>query len=409
MCVGIVYRQSTPDQMDNDNVLLENVVVLDGPPDSTPWLYTPIKPHSPVTVPIAPPTASQIKKQITRQLEERTRVLFEKTAALSGKKIKCPDADFVIPSMRDHSGFLSYKYKKTQLQDMARYHCLPVSGSVGDLTIRVYTYLRIHTYVAPFQSLWRGYLRRKCNALRGPAFMDRKKCNNDEDFLTGDTMREVGIDQFVSYIACDGFVYGFDIVSLYNLKLNSGSGDVLNPYTREAIPPQVFLELNSLLNITKKVYNIPIDVTFERPVATSPRNMTIDERVAELFSSIETHGYYPTTSWFMELDRPHLVRMLRELSDIFLYRASIPPDTQRRICPENPFRSISAMVNIMQSYEDICVARDILLYVACSVVMSGVDISDRGLGTIVFLQALTLVSEGARHSYPLFYESAVYT
>ena len=404
-----IIQTIDPDQMDSDNVLLENIVVLDAPPDNTPWLYTPTKPRSPAAVPTASLSAPQIKKQLTCQLEERTRVMFEKTALLSGKKVKCPDADFVMPSVMDYSGFLSYKYKKSQLQHMARSYRLPVSGSVGELTIRVYTYLSIHAYVVPFQSLWRGYLRRKCNALRGPAFMDRKKCNNDEDFLTGDTMREVGIDQFVSYVACDEFVYGFDIVSLYNLKLKSGSGDVLNPYTREAIPPRVFLDLTALLNITKKVYRIPIDVTFEMPAATSPRNMTIDERVTELFSSIESHGYYPTTEWFMDLERSELIRMFREMSDIFLYRASIPPDTQRRICPQNPFRSISTMVNIMQSYEDIFVARDILLYVACSVVMSGIEPADRALGTIVFLQALTLVSAGARHSYPLFYESAVYT
>jgi hypothetical protein len=395
--------------MDSDNVLLENIVVLDIPSDTPPWICTPPNPRSPVTPPVAALTATQIKKQFFSRLEERTRVIFEKTTSLSRKKVKCPDADFVMPSAIDYSGFLSYKYKKTQLQDMARFHRLLISGSVNDLTIRVFTYLSIHANAIPLQSLWRGYLRRKCNALRGAAFMDRKRCNNDEDFLTGDTMREVGIDQFVSYVACDEFVYGFDIVSLYTLKLKSGSGEVLNPYTREAIPPGVFLDLTELLNITKKVYKIPIDVTFEMPAATSPRNMTIEERVTELFSSIETHGYYPTTSWFTDLDRPQLIRMLRELSDIFLYRASIPPDTQRRICPENPFRSISAMVNIMQSYEEIFVARDILLYAARSIVMSGIESSDRALGTIVFLQALTLVSDGARDSYPLFYESAVYT
>ena len=388
---------------------MENIVILDAPPDETPWLYTPTKPGSPVAVPTKPLSVAQIKKQLFSRLEERTSVMFEKASSLVRKKVKCPDADFVMPSVMDYSGFLSYKYKKSQLQNMARFHRLLISGSVNDLTTRVYTYLSIQAHAVPLQSLWRGYLRRKCNALRGPAFIYRKKCNNDEDFLTGDTMREVDINQFVSYTACDGFVYGFDIVSLYNLKLNSNSGDVLNPYTREAIPPRVFLELTALLNITKKVYKIPIDVTFEKPPATSPRNMTIDERVTELFSSIETHGYYPTPIWFMDLDRTHLIRMLRELSDIFLYRASIPREIQMRICPENPFRGISAMVNIMQSYEDIYVSRDILLYAACAIVMSGVEASDRALGTIVFLQALTLVSDGARDSYPLFYESAVYT
>ena len=395
--------------MDNDNVLLENVVILDAPPDETPWIYTPTKPCSPVAAPPKPLSVAQIKKQFFSRLEERTRTSFDKITSLSVKKVKCSDADFVMPNASDYSGFLSYKYKKSQLQDMARFHRLLISGTVNDLTIRVYTYLSIQAHAVPLQSLWRGYLRRKCNALRGPAFIDRKKCNNDEDFLTGDTMREVDIDQFVSYTACDGFVYGFDIVSLYNLKLNSGRGDVLNPYTREPIPPQVFLELNALLNITKKVYKIPIDVTFEMPAAISYRNMTIEERVINLFSSIESHGYYPTPSWFMDLDKPQLIRMLRELSDIFLYRASIPREMQMRISPDNPFRSISTMVNIMQSYDDICVSRDILLYAACAIVMSGVDTADRALGTIVFLQALTLVSDGARDSYPLFYESAVYT
>jgi hypothetical protein len=392
----------------SDNILLENIVVLDAIPDETAWLSPLTTPGSLAVAPIEL-TAAQIKKQFTSRLEERTRVIFEKITSLSGKKVKCPDVDFVIPSVIDHSGFLSYKYKKTQLQDMARHHCLPVSGSVGDLTIRVYTYLTIHTRVTPLQSLWRGYLRRKCNDLRGPAFMDRSTCNNDEDFLTGDTMKEVSIDQFVSYVAADGFVYGFDIVSLYNLKLNSGSRDVLNPYTREAIPGHVFSNLRSLIRITKSVYKNPVDVTFEMPPATSPRSMTIEERVTELFDSISSHGYYPTISWFMDLERPELIRMLREMSDIFLYRASIPRDVQVRICPINPFRSMSAMVNIMQTYDDILVSRDILLYVASCVVMSGNDTSDQALGTIVFLQSLTLVSEGARHSYPLFYESAVYT
>jgi len=394
--------------MSDDNDLLENIVVLDTPPYESPWLTSLMKPRSPVSVPFVRMTSSQIKKEIIHRLEERTRLIFENKSTLSRKKVKCSDADFVIPSVSDPSGFLSYTYKKSQLQDMARYYCLPVSGTVSELTVRVYTYLTIHAHVVPFQSLWRGYLRRKCNILRGPAFLKRSNCNNDEDFLTGDTMIEMNVDQFVSYSANDGFVYGFDIVSLYNLKLNSCSNEVLNPYTREPIPMSVFSGLTVLLRISSSVYNTSIDVTFEMPVAKSPRSMTIDERVTELFDSISTHGYYPSVDWFMDLDRAGLIQLFREISDIFLYRASIPHDVQRRICPMNPFRSISTVVSIMQSYGDIDVARDILLFVSRSVVMCGVESSDRALGTIVFLQALTLVSAGARDSYPLFYESAIY-
>lgn len=393
--------------MNDNNDIAENIVVLDD--IETPWL-TPIIQRAAV-VPSPRParmTFSQIKKEVTNRLEERTRIMLEKSSILSRKRVKCSDSDFVIPTVKDHSVFLSYKYKKYQLQNITRHYQLPVSGSVYDLTVRIYSYLTNYAYVQSIQSLWRGYLRRKCNMLRGPAFMKRSLCNNDEDFLTGDTMREVCAEQFSSYTASDGFIYGFDIVSLYNLKNKSNTDEVLNPYTREPIPMSVFSDLNCLIRISNSVYDTSIDISFDMPVAKSPVNMTIEERITELFDSIASHGYYPSTEWFMELDKRALIKMLRDLSDIFLYRASIPRDVQIRICPINPFRSMSAMLNIMQSYDDILVSRDIILYVASSVVMSGIETADRALGAIVFLQALTLVSNGARDSYPLFYESAVY-
>jgi hypothetical protein len=397
--------------MNSDNITTENVVILDVPSgEDSPLLSSKSCSSSYVTTPnrCMSLTIAQMKKQLINRLEERTSVLFNKDTRYNPKK-KCPDSKFVMPSVKDPSGFLSYKYSKSQLQDMARYYKLPVSGTVPKLSVRVYTHLIIQANVIPFQSLWRGYLRRKCNFIRGPALLHRSKCNNDEDFLTGETMKDIAWDQFVSYTTSDGFIYGFDIVSLYNLKLNSGRGDVLNPYTREAIPEDVFSDLCELIDIEKNVFKVQIDVTFEKPRPVSPRNMTIEQRVSELFSAIESHGYYPSSEWFMELDKSQLIRMLREIADIFIYRASIPRDVQMRICPENPFRSVSAMVNIIQSYDDIYVARDILLYVSCNVVMSGIEVEDRALGAIIFLQAMTLVSEGARQSFPLFYESASYS
>lgn len=394
--------------MNDNNDIAENIVILDD--IETPWLTPMMMQRAAAYSPARPMrmTSSQIKKEVTTRLEERTRIMLEKNSTLSRKRVRCSDSDFVIPSVNEHSGFLSYKYKKCQLQVMTRHYGLPVSGSVYDLTVRVYTYLTNYAYVQAIQSLWRGYLRRKCNMLRGPAFMKRSLCNNDEDFLTGDTMSEVCASQFSSYTASDGFIYGFDIVSLYNLKNKSNTDEVLNPYTREPIPMSVFSDLNVLIRISNSVYDTSIDISFDMPVATSPINMTTEERVRELFDSIASHGYYPTTDWFMDLEKCELIKLLRELADIFMYRASIPRDVQVRICPVNPFRSMSAMVNIMQSYEEIVVSRDILLYVASNIVMSGIETSDRALGAIVFLQALTLVSNGARDSYPLFYESAVY-
>lgn len=407
----IVYKYTIrPIQsMDSVNNLIVDVIDLDVNPENISY-GTSIKSCSSSKSTCFRLTSVQVKKQFMNRMEERIRDLFENTSLYCPKK-RCSDSEFVIPKVNESNVFLSYKYKKSQLQDITRHYKLPVSGTVSTLVIRIYTYLIIHAHVIPFQSLWRGYLRRKCNILRGPAYLDRSVCNNDEDFLTGDTMKEIVWDQFVSYKAADGFIYGFDIVSLYNLKLNSKMDNVLNPYTREVIPLHVFSELRVLIDIEKNIYNNPLDITIEKPEeeVVSPRNMPIEQRVGRLFAAIESHGYYPTSAWFMELETPQLIRLLRELADIFIYRASIPRDVQMRICPENPFRSVSTMVNIMQSYDDILVSRDILLYVSNSVVMSGVNVEDRSLGTIIFLQALTLVNEGAREAFPLFYESAAYT
>ena len=223
-------------------------------------------------------------------------------------------------------------------------------------------------------------------------------------------MRDIDANQFMSYVTEDGFIYGFDIVSLYNLNINSGNQtNVLNPYTRDVIPLHVFSNLRSLLGLTNSIYNIRLDVTFEMPPEIPPSSMSIEEWVTAVFDAIDTHGHYTCTDWFMSLERNRLIRMLREMADIFLYRASLSIDVQLRICPRNPFRTLPTMLNIMNTYEDISASREVVLYVMNSMLFDGDNDADRALGAIFVLQALTLVSEEARASLPWFYESAVYT
>ena len=57
---------------------------------------------------------------------------------------------------------------------------------------------------------------RYLNKLRGPALRTRK-CTNETDFFTLMDLKEIPEEQFISYKDNDGFTYGFDICSIYNM------------------------------------------------------------------------------------------------------------------------------------------------------------------------------------------------
>ena len=74
--------------------------------------------------------------------------------------------------------------------------------------------------------------------LHGPAFLKRGLCTNECDFLTMEEMKDMEATQFFSFKDADGFIYGFDIISLYNLILKSGK-TIQNPYNRNVRPSSV--------------------------------------------------------------------------------------------------------------------------------------------------------------------------
>ena len=134
---------------------------------------------------------------------------------------------------------------------------------------------------------------------------------------------------------------------------------------------------------------------------------TIDAVARTLFDAINEHGYYTTMEWFMELTRIDLGRFMREMVDIWVYRAALSSQMRMRICPTSPFVILTdTLRNIMSSPDtDINVVRQVVLYAMHNLVLSGVTVEDRALGTIYVLQALTLVSAGAREELPWLYES----
>jgi len=325
-------------------------------------------------------------------------------------KKKCTDEMFYIPTYDNYGCLLSFKFKKEQLKIIAKHHGIKISGTNAELLTRIYTHMKMSGFVTHIQRTVRGYIQRYTNRLRGPAFLNRSLCTNTDDFLTMEDIKSIRHTQFVSYcdsdVTVDGFVYGFDIISLYNLKQSTPLGeDVKNPYTRTPIPKHVFVQMNRLLKIMKRVYKTPLDIDIEKDDEV---NMSISDRVNRVFMEMDSHGHYTCQTWFTLLDRSGLIRFIQELSDIWFYRASLTPAIRYSICPYDPLQHYALFINLLRLEEDIENIREKVIHVIEAMAFSGVDHSARSLGVIYVLQSFTLVSNNARQTMPWLYEAVAY-
>jgi hypothetical protein len=135
------------------------------------------------------------------------------------------------------------------------------------------------------------------------------------------------------------------------------------------------------------------------------RNMTIDQRVNNLFIEIDHLGNYTQASWFNLLERNGYISFYRNLYDIWYYRNTFTRDVRYGICPFlSPFYNMGNIRNIIYNMNTADL-KHLCLITFENLVYTGVDDDHRKLGTMHALSALTLVSLGARVSLPWLYDS----
>jgi len=340
-------------------------------------------------------------------LEEYTNRLYEKCEKCipQTKKLeKITNDNMVIPTYSTYNILFENNYNVQQLKQITKHFKLKVSGNKKELVNRIYVFLKLSETIIKIQKIFRGFLQRRCDFLHGPAFKNRKLCTNDSDFLTGDNVSEVPFSQFFSYKDVDGFVYGFDIVSLYNLIVKSGN-HVKNPYNRNDISKTVIQTMRNLIRISRMLkISIDIDIKDE----TLSNEKSLDLRILELFQNIDALGNYSDPAWFKSLNRTKIIKFLRELIDIWTYRAQITNELKRKICPPtgDPFRGLN--FNYINSEENIDNVRKSVISILEKFVNSGVDSDSKSLGAYYVLGALTLVSESAATSLHWLFQSVAH-
>ena len=328
---------------------------------------------------------------------------ISKKIILPKKTIKIEELES-IPIFGEYDLLLKYRYNINQLKQIAKEHKLKISGNKNQLISRIYSYLYLSYTTVKIQKIIRGYLIRKYNNIRGPAFKDRSLCTNNYDFLSMDELISISDEQFFSFKDDDGFIYGFDVLSLHNL-INKSNGIVKNPFNTKEIKTNIIENFKTFLRVSKVLKINLLTEILDLTTQVSDKKI-IELRALTLFQNIDSLGNYSNAQWFLTLDRNKLIKFIKELIDIWQYRANLTNNTKREICHPsgNPF-DILPNYRILQTLENLDDIRKIILGVMEKLVNTGVNRDSKCLGAYYVLGAITLVNNDAATSLPWLFEA----
>ena len=98
---------------------------------------------------------------------------------------------------------------------------------------------------------------------------------------------------------------------------------------------------------------------------------------------------------------------LRELFDIWNYRANLSQSTQRQICPPNGCPFLHININTLNQLSEENIKKKFIKIIK-KFIYSSSNIEQRKLGAVYVLSALTLVNVQAASAMPWLYESVMH-
>lgn len=351
--------------------------------------------------------STEIKQMLKREVGK-----FPTTPTM---RRKISEDKFFIPLLNEKNEFAKYNYNVTQLKKIAKHYKLPVTGTKSQLTNLIFNFLQLSEKCVVIQRHVRGYFVRKVLALRGPALKlkNRSLCNNESDFFTLTPINEIPWSQFYSFKCPKGFIYGFDITSLYQMfletsKNNRRVSNIINPYNRDIISTDVYklfkkLKKNSMLfGMTTNIRLAP-----EQNEIIAPP-FDYEQKILNICQILDGFGNYTNTEWFTNLSRHNIIQYIRELHDIWTYRAQLSHEIKREICPPhgNPFVHLRHNNNMLTTMNETEIKKAFVKIIENMIIMANDD-SNRGLGGMYVLTALTIISPSAAQAMPWLFESVM--
>lgn len=314
-----------------------------------------------------------------------------------------------LPSLQTHALLRTAKYTIMQLKQLSKQYNLKISGTKIQLIHRIYKHLYLGYHATQIQTAVRRFLVRKYNKLHGPAHLKRSQCINHTDFISMEPVNEINYHQFISYTDDDGFTYGFDIASIYNVqKHHNKTQEIQNPYNRSLIPREIVKNIKRIIRIGKALklsINLSFNNTIEMELLSEEKKLEL--RTLKLFQTIDSLGNYTKMNWFLELPIDHLIVYVNLLRDIWDTRSRLQQSVKRKICPcrKGPFKYCDMPYLIQET--NIWNVRRMILDVMERFINHGVDNDHKILGAHYVLGALTMVSSEAAFALPWLYTAFV--
>jgi hypothetical protein len=228
----------------------------------------------------------------------------------------------------------------------------------------------------------------------------REESNNPSDFFSGDTVEEIPLCDIVSFVSA-GKGYIMDIKSAISLleHATASKEKPLNPFNRTLLP-DLFLKRVGLRSKTSKSKTAKKEAAWAPMEAMSETQKTA-LAATDVFSGIESLGYYTDPSWFIDLSRHELQRLYIEIADIWCHRAALSPQDKKRICPTGSPLGMPVSTALIMNQKAL---RHHVLNTCRVLTAAAPAHSDKQLGVMYVLGALSIVSPGAAVAYPWLVE-----
>lgn len=295
----------------------------------------------------------------------------------------------------DLKSFIS-NHKLPELRQVCKQKKLKQSGRKKDVIDRIMIHIKKTRSCCIIQRMFRGYIVRKYIECKGKL----NKIINTEDFLTFESMKDMSFHQRFVYCENDKYMYGFDIISILSI-FKQNPHQIKNPYTRNFFPISLYTKLCQHIRIGRI---LGYDIQTEH---SDDNTFDFEHQIVSTCCLINEHGYQCEVSWFCDLTTVQLIRFIRELYDLWIYRLHISNEVKKKIvfpCG-NPFRGIG--MQSLHNYTNDSLHEKIFIVIT-KLLRNGVDNEHRGLGCLYVLTALTLVSRECADTLPWLYESVRY-
>jgi len=260
------------------------------------------------------------------------------------------------------------------------------------------------SHISKIQSWYRQKMIYRNIHFHGIGFYNRSACVNSEDFFSTEALKDISNNSFYSFRdVSENLLYAFDIRSLHMLSQKSSEKNeaTKNPYTRSVIPSSIIQKAHRLIGWRRAR---KMELSWVPTVAITPEQGW-RMKVVEIFVMMEELQYGADPEWFIALTLSGQKRFYLNLLDIWQHRAGLSQADRERIVP-SPQQLFHWGITRVTAIQQLSTIRTTNSYIMKKMITSATDRSDKVLGAMYILTALTQVSPEAAEAFPWLFESA---